>query len=139
MKSKTKRTLEKAAWIFLFSLTGLTLLALYATNAPQPRFPANWPRIKPGMTRNEAMKHVPDKWLDLRELKGFDTLTYRANFRDSWHIQLRYKCCADTETVREVRIFFIDEYYGPRNIDVTNPDTAFFDKHSKKNKTFSIG
>ena len=67
-------------------VTVAALVSVVAYMLATPSIPEEWKHLRPGMSREEVLRIVPDEVHDMRDIKGFDRFTrkYRKIVRPCW-------------------------------------------------------
>ena len=111
---RRKRRTLGIAFVVAAAVIGVALYMLWPLTRPD--VPAQWRRVQIGMTRSEAIAVIPDQVNDLRDLKGFDTVTRDGRMlggRCWWQLQLTY----DAEgRVRHAEVSFTHPGCGLLNL-----------------------
>ncbi|MCA9252945.1 MAG: hypothetical protein KDA54_17595 [Phycisphaerales bacterium] len=104
-----------------------------------PPMPAEWSRIKPGMDREAVLAAIVlGNLTDMRDVKGFDVVTWQPNERCYWQLKLNY-ASDDDETVTEVWVRYTDRRIGIFNLNEQMPNEHFIKKHTGDKKPRAIG
>ncbi|MBU2490346.1 MAG: hypothetical protein KKA60_13230 [Proteobacteria bacterium] len=130
MKPVIMKIFKAIAIVCLLLFLGMSFYILYSIYAPRPPCPANWSRIKAGMSRNAAIKKVPGDWSNLKDLKGFDSLVYISDEQNYWQLLLHYDGNNAYKTVKLITVSFINRKNGLRNLIVVNPDASFYARYA---------
>ena len=87
--NRGKRIVVRALLIFAL----LFLAFIGGREVLRPAMPKSWAEVKPGMARDEVLRIVEGKHLDMRELKGFDVFTYETEMLGAssyWQLWITY-------------------------------------------------
>ena len=119
----------------LLSLSSIPALAFcyFFLNPFIPRMPAEWSRILPGMKRSDALVLLGEVH-DMRELKGFDMVSWIPNTRCYWQLELCYKTNGH-ETISDVFVRYTDRNNGLFNRQTQLPDDDFVRKYTASRAT----
>ena len=99
---------------YLIAAAGLTALiaGLLLFMLRTPPLPAEWRRVRPGMSREELLRVAPGHSADARSEKGFDVFTRKHQLLIRpcwWQMNVYYD---DQGRVQEAWVYFTDPHCG---------------------------
>lgn len=88
------------------------LLCSYLIHNSRPQMPAEWGALRVGMPRDELLKTVKGDVSDMRELKGFESITQSTTmfgFPSYWQLLVTYDA---SNGLSSAEATFIHQTYG---------------------------